>query len=86
MTSDPLGGVSVLPEIWSDLPAFRRLLAAFPDYGVNALLTEGDMSIENWRSTLAEVAGRKDLAGLAAFPGGSLVGNGRGQLLREVVG
>ena len=44
------------------------------------------MSVEDWRATLAEVAGRTDLAGLVAFPGGSLVGNGRGELLREVVG
>ena len=43
------------------------------------------MSIEHWRATLAEVAGRWDLAGLVAFPGVSLVGNGRGELLREVV-
>ena len=44
------------------------------------------MSVEDWRATLAEVGGRRDLAGLVAFPGASLIGNGRGELLREVVG
>jgi hypothetical protein len=44
------------------------------------------MSAEDWRAILVEVGGRTDLAGLVAFPGSSLVGNGRGELLREVVG
>jgi hypothetical protein len=44
------------------------------------------MSIEDWKATLAEVEGRTDLAGLVVFPGTGLVGDGRGDLLRAVVG
>lgn len=42
------------------------------------------MSIENWQATLAAVyQHRNDLAGVLVFPGTSLVGNGRGRLLRN---
>ena len=43
------------------------------------------MSNSDWRLTLAEVASRTDVAGAIVFPGTSLIGNGRGELLREVI-
>ena len=43
------------------------------------------MSIGDWRLTLAEVASRTDVAGVIVFPGTSLIGNGRGELLREMM-
>ena len=43
------------------------------------------MSIGDWRLTLAEVASRTDVAGVIVFPGTSLIGNGRGELLREMI-
>ncbi len=44
------------------------------------------MSVEDWKETLAKVKDRTDLAGVVVFPGTSLIGNGRGELLRAVVG
>jgi hypothetical protein len=44
------------------------------------------MSLENWKATLAEVRGNFDsLAGILIFPGTSLVGNGRGELMRNML-
>ena len=43
------------------------------------------MSIGDWRLTLAEVASRTDVAGVIVFPGTSLIGNRRGELLREMI-
>jgi hypothetical protein len=43
------------------------------------------MSIGDWRLTLAEVASRTDVAGVIVFPGTSLVGNGRGECLRDMI-
>jgi len=42
------------------------------------------MSINDWRLTLAEVASRTDVAGVIVFPETSLIGNGRGEFLREM--
>jgi hypothetical protein len=44
------------------------------------------MSVENWKATLEKVEARADLAGVVVFPGTSLIGDGRGELLRAVVG
>ena len=43
------------------------------------------MSDADWNATLAEVAARSDIAGVAVFPGTSLIGNGRGEALRSMV-
>jgi hypothetical protein len=72
----PVAGGKTLPVLQVDSNRDPALAA---DWGP-------PMSSEDWRATLSEVAGRKDLAGLAVFPGDSLVRNGRGRLLREVVG
>ena len=72
----PVAGDKTLPVLQVDSNRDPALVA---DWGP-------PMSSEDWRATLAEVAGRKDLAGLAVFPGDSLMRNGRGRLLREVVG
>ena len=43
------------------------------------------MPLENWEATLAEVHDNLDsLAGILVFPGTSLVGNGRGELVRTI--
>jgi hypothetical protein len=43
------------------------------------------MTVENWQATLTEVRYSFDnLAGVLVFPGTSLVGNGRGELLRNI--
>ena len=44
-----------------------------------------EMSVDDWRATLAEVAARSDTAGLVVFPGTSLIGNGRGEVLRAML-
>ena len=72
----PVAGSKTLPVLQVDSNRDPGLAA---DWGP-------PMSSEDWRATLAEVAGRKDLAGLAVFPGDSLVQNARGRLLRDVVG
>ena len=43
------------------------------------------MSTGDWRLTLAEVASRTDVAGVIVFPGTSLIGNGRGECLRDMI-
>jgi hypothetical protein len=44
------------------------------------------MSLENWKATLAEVRGNFDgLGGILVFPGTSLVGNGRGTMMRNML-
>lgn len=43
------------------------------------------MDLDNWRATLAEVAGRSDIAGLVVFPGTSLGETGRGEALRATI-
>jgi hypothetical protein len=43
------------------------------------------MTLENWQATLAEVRDNFDnLSGVIVFPGTSLVGNGRGEFLRNI--
>ena len=45
------------------------------------------MTLENWQATLAEVRYSFDnLAGVLVFPGTSLIGNGRGESLRNTFG
>jgi hypothetical protein len=44
------------------------------------------MSIGDWKVALSEAAGRSDVAGLIVFPGTSLIGNGRGEVLRAMMG
>ena len=43
------------------------------------------MSVEDWRATLTRIGDRTDLAGVVVFPGTSLVGNGRGELLKGIL-
>jgi hypothetical protein len=69
------GGGKALPVVQADS---NRDPAAAGDWGP-------EMSVDDWRATLAEVAGRPDTAGLVVFPGTSLVGNGRGEALRAVL-
>jgi hypothetical protein len=43
------------------------------------------MSVEDWRAALSRVKGRNDLAGIVVFPGTSLIGNGRGDVLKATL-
>jgi hypothetical protein len=43
------------------------------------------MSVADWQAALAEVTSRSDVAGLVAFPGTSLVGDGRGEVLAAML-
>jgi hypothetical protein len=72
----PVTGAKSLPVLQADS---NRDPAMAADWGP-------DMPIADWRAALAEAASRRDLAGLIVFPGTSLVGNGRGEALRDAVG
>jgi hypothetical protein len=69
-----VAGRKTLPVLQADS---NRDLASTADWGP-------PMSISDWRLTLAEVASRTDVAGVIVFPGTSLIGNGRGEFLREM--
>jgi hypothetical protein len=71
----PVIGAKSLPVLQADS---NRDPAMAADWGP-------DMSIADWRAALAEVASRRDLAGLIIFPGTSLIGNGRGEILRDML-
>jgi hypothetical protein len=71
----PVAGAKTLPVLQADS---NRDPAIAADWGP-------EMSVADWRSVLAEVAARADLAGLVVFPGTSLIGNGRGEALRAMV-
>lgn len=70
------GGKKALPVVQADS---NREAKVPGDWGP-------PMSLENWGATLAEVMGNIDsLAGVLIFPGTSLVGNGRGELMRNML-
>ena len=71
----PMAGAKTLPVLQADS---NRDPAVAADWGP-------DMPIADWREALATVASRRDLAGLIVFPGTSLIGNGRGEVLRAMV-
>ena len=70
-----VAGRKTLPVLQADS---NRDPASTADWGPS-------MSIDDWRLTLAEVASRRDIAGAIVFPGTSLIGNGRGELLGEMI-
>jgi hypothetical protein len=70
-----VAGPKTLPVLQADS---NRDPASTADWGP-------PMSIGDWRLTLAEVASRTDVAGVIVFPGTSLIGNGRGELLGEMI-
>jgi len=70
-----VAGSKTLPVVQADS---NRDKSASGDWGP-------PMTIENWQATLASVHEHRDnLAGAVVFPGTSLVGNGRGELLRNI--
>jgi len=70
------GAKKTLPVVQADSNRETKVLG---DWGP-------PMSLENWKATLAEVRGNFDsLAGLLVFPGTSLIGNGRGELMRNML-
>jgi hypothetical protein len=44
------------------------------------------MSDVDWKAALAEATARADIGGVGVFPGASLIGDGRGETLRALVG
>ena len=72
----PVAGPKTLPVLQADS---NRDPAVAADWGP-------PMSLGDWKAALAGVAERSDVAGLIVFPGTSLIGNGRGAVLRAMVG
>lgn len=71
----PVAGTKTLPVLQADS---NRDPAVVADWGP-------EMSVADWRAALAAVASRPDVPGLVVFPGTSLIGNGRGEVLRAMV-
>jgi hypothetical protein len=71
-----IAGRKSLPVVQADS---NRDAAAGGDWGP-------PMSIGDWKVALSEAAGRPDVAGLIVFPGTSLIGNSRGEVLRAIMG
>jgi hypothetical protein len=72
----PIAGRKTLPVLQADS---NRDPAVAADWGP-------PMSLADWQAALAGVAEWSDVAGLIVFPGTTLVGNGRGAVLRAIVG
>jgi hypothetical protein len=70
-----VAGQKTLPVLQTDSNRDPNLTA---DWGPQ-------MSVGGWRAALAKVDGRNDLAGIIVFPGTSLIGNGRGDLLKAAL-
>jgi len=70
-----VAGRKTLPVLQADS---NRDPASAADWGPP--ISNGD-----WRLTLAEVASRTDVAGIIVFPGTSLIGNGRGECLKDMI-
>jgi hypothetical protein len=72
----PAAGAKTLPVLQADS---NRDPAVAADWGP-------DMSVADWRAALAAIGSQPDAPGLIVFPGTSLIGNGRGEVLRAMVG
>jgi hypothetical protein len=70
-----VAGGKTLPVVQADS---NRGAASAGDWGP-------PMALANWQSVLAEIGRRPDLSGLIAFPGTSLLDDGRGGALRSMV-
>ena len=71
-----IAGSKTLPVVQADS---NRDAAVAGDWGP-------PMSVADWKTALTEAAARADIAGLIVFPGTSLIGNSRGEVLRAMVG
>jgi hypothetical protein len=71
----PVAGAKTLPVLQADSNRNPDMAA---DWGP-------EMPIDDWRAALAAAASHRGLGGLIVFPGTSLIGSGRGDVLRAAI-